>query len=139
MVKGFSGGELQRLGIAQALVSDPKLLILDEPAASLDPIGRNDVLGILEKLRGQITVFYSTHILSDVQRVSDTVGVMHRGKLIAQAPIDELLGKTGEEYLIRFSKDADIIRAALAQQDWIKDIVELSVNEPYNVVSQGIR
>jgi ABC-2 type transport system ATP-binding protein len=72
-VKSFSGCERQRLGIAQAQVNYPDLLILDEPAAALDPIGRHDVLVIMEKLRKYATVFYSTHILDDVQQVSDTV------------------------------------------------------------------
>ena len=78
-VRGFSGGERQRLGIAQAQVNYPDLLILDEPAASLDPMGRHDVLEVMEKLRKYTTIFYSTHILEDVQRVSDTVAILNRG------------------------------------------------------------
>ena len=74
-IKGFSGGELQRLGIGQAQVNYPDLLILDEPAASLDPMGRRDVLGVMERLRKYTTIFYCTHILDDVQRVSDTVAI----------------------------------------------------------------
>jgi ABC-2 type transport system ATP-binding protein len=94
-VRGFSGGERQRLGIAQAQVNYPDLLILDEPAASLDPMGRHDVLEIMEKLRKHTTIFYSTHILDDVQRVSDTVAILNRGKLIAEAPISDLLAGDG--------------------------------------------
>ena len=74
-IKGFSGGERQRLGIAQAQVNYPDLLILDEPAASLDPQGRHDVLDVMERLRKYTTIFYSTHILEDVQRVSDSVAI----------------------------------------------------------------
>jgi len=77
-IKGFSGGERQRLGIAQAQVNYPDLLILDEPAASLDPIGRKDVLEVMERLRKHTTIFYSTHILDDVQRVSDTVVILNK-------------------------------------------------------------
>ena len=94
-VRGFSGGERQRLGIAQAQVNYPDLLILDEPAASLDPMGRHDVLAVMETLRKYTTIFYSTHILDDVQRVSDTVAILNRGRLIAEAPISELLAGDG--------------------------------------------
>jgi ABC-2 type transport system ATP-binding protein len=94
-VKGFSGGERQRLGLAQAQINDPELLILDEPAASLDPMGRRDVLTIMESLRERTTIFYSTHILSDVQRVSDAVAILKDGELLAQTPTEELLaGRT---------------------------------------------
>lgn len=78
-IKGFSGGEHQRLGIAQAQINYPDLLILDEPAASLDPQGRHDVLEVMERLRKHTTIFYSTHILADVQRVSDTVAILDHG------------------------------------------------------------
>jgi ABC-2 type transport system ATP-binding protein len=94
-VRGFSGGERQRLGIAQAQVNYPDLLILDEPAASLDPMGRHDVLAVMESLRQYTTIFYSTHILDDVQRVSDSVAILNRGRLIAEAPISELLAGDG--------------------------------------------
>jgi len=90
-VKGFSGGERQRLGLAQAQINDPDLLILDEPAAALDPIGRRDVLAVMERLRERTTIFYSTHILDDVQQVSDTVAILNRGALVAHGPIEHLL------------------------------------------------
>jgi len=67
------------------------VLFLDEPASALDPVGRKEVLELIERLRGQCTVFMSTHILADVERVCDTVGIIHRGKLIVQAPQAELL------------------------------------------------
>jgi ABC-2 type transport system ATP-binding protein len=94
-IRGFSGGERQRLGIAQAEVHRPDLLILDEPAASLDPMGRHEVLNLMEKLRQHSTVIYSTHILNDVQHVSDTVAILNKGVLLAQAPIGELLKGSG--------------------------------------------
>ena len=85
-VRSFSGGERQRLGIAQAYVNHPELLILDEPAASLDPAGRRDVLDLMNKIRGKTTIFYSTHILDDVQRVSDVVAIMNHGELVRRLP-----------------------------------------------------
>ena len=87
-IKGFSGGERQRLGIAQAQVNYPDLLILDEPAAQLDPLGRRDVLAVMERLRKYTTVFYSTHILDDVQRVSDTVAILNKGEMVSYGPIE---------------------------------------------------
>jgi ABC-2 type transport system ATP-binding protein len=90
-VGGFSGGMRQRLGIAQALVNQPSVLLLDEPVSSLDPAGRRELLRLIEHLRGQCTVLMSTHILADVGRVCDTVGIIDRGKLVTQSPQKELL------------------------------------------------
>jgi ABC-2 type transport system ATP-binding protein len=88
----YSGGMRQRLGIAQALVGRPAVILLDEPVSSLDPIGRKDVLELMEELRGETTVFYSTHILDDVQRVSDHVAILDHGRLVKAAPTHALLG-----------------------------------------------
>jgi ABC-2 type transport system ATP-binding protein len=87
----YSGGMRQRLGIAQTLIGRPQVLLLDEPASALDPIGRRDVLDLMEGLRGQATIFYSTHILDDVQRVSDHVAILDHGRLVRAAPTQELL------------------------------------------------
>lgn len=87
----YSGGMRQRLGIAQALVGDPAVVLLDEPAAALDPLGRHDVLALLLQLRGVKTVFYSTHILDDVQRVSDQVAILDHGRLVVSAPTADLM------------------------------------------------
>jgi ABC-2 type transport system ATP-binding protein len=107
-IKTFSGGERQRLGIAQAQVNYPDLLILDEPAASLDPLGRRDVLEVMSKLRKYATIFYSTHILDDVQRVSDTVVILNKGMLVAEGPIEELLaGSEGVIYIIHLKGQAE--------------------------------
>jgi len=122
-IKGFSGGERQRLGIAQAQIHHPDLLILDEPAANLDPMGRRDVLGIMEGLREHSTVFYSTHILDDVQRVSDTVAILNRGELLAQAPINELLaGAGGMVYTMMIKGDYEGARSIISRQDWVSSV-----------------
>jgi len=127
-VRGFSGGERQRLGIAQAQVNYPDLLILDEPAASLDPMGRHDVLEVMEKLRKYTTIFYSTHILEDVQRVSDTVAILNRGKLIAEAPISELLAGDGcsAMYDITLKSEAEAALASaqvrVTGQPWVQNL-----------------
>ncbi len=119
-IKTFSGGERQRLGIAQAQVNYPDLLILDEPAASLDPIGRRDVLEVMSKLRKYTTVFYSTHILDDVQRVSDTVVILNRGELVAQGPIEELLaGSEGVVYIIHLKGDTQAAYNQVKDLPWV--------------------
>jgi len=122
-IKGFSGGERQRLGIAQAQINYPDLLILDEPAAALDPMGRRDVLAVMERLRPHTTIFYSTHILEDVQRVSDSVAIMNHGQLVARAPIAELMADThGLTYTLTVKGDGLATRARLGQQPWISAV-----------------
>ena len=128
-IKGFSGGERQRLGIAQAQINYPDLIILDEPAASIDPMGRRDVLEVMERLRKHTTVFYSTHILDDVQRVSDTVVIIKHGQMVAHAPIGELLaGKDGIVYSLIVKGDGQSAKTRLAQQAWIKSVTTTSTN-----------
>jgi ABC-2 type transport system ATP-binding protein len=123
-IKTFSGGERQRLGIAQAQVNYPDLLILDEPAASLDPIGRRDVLEVMSRLRKYTTVFYSTHILDDVQRVSDTVVILNKGELVAQGPIEALLaGSEGVVYIVHLKGDIEHTRTQILSQPWVSQIM----------------
>ena len=122
-IKGFSGGERQRLGIAQAQVNYPDLLILDEPAAQLDPLGRRDVLSVMERLRKYTTIFYSTHILDDVQRVSDTVSILNHGELVAHGTIEELLaGSGGPVYTISLKGNITEAIKRMRAQDWVSEI-----------------
>jgi ABC-2 type transport system ATP-binding protein len=122
-IKGFSGGERQRLGIAQAQINYPDLLILDEPAAALDPMGRRDVLEVMERLQKYSTIFYSTHILDDVQRVSDAVAILNHGKLVALAPIEELLaGSQDTIYSLVIEGDAGLAQERVRSQAWVGDI-----------------
>ena len=128
-IKGFSGGERQRLGIAQAQVNYPDLLILDEPASSLDPQGRHDVLDVMERLRKHTTIFYSTHILSDVQRVSDSVAIMDHGRLISQAPIEELLNSNSQPiYDLGLKGDTETARQRISSLPWVVGIQTRPVN-----------
>jgi len=92
-IGGFSGGMRQRLGIAQALINDPPVLLLDEPTSSLDPAGRHAVLDMIAGLRGKVTVFLSSHIIVDVERICDTIGVIHKGRLLMVKGRDELLAE----------------------------------------------
>lgn len=124
-IKGFSGGERQRLGIAQAQVNYPDLLILDEPAASLDPQGRHDVLAVMERLRKYTTIFYSTHILDDVQKVSDRVAILNKGRLIAEAPITELLTGGTTAYTVSMRAKADVlelVKQRVLAEPWVTSI-----------------
>jgi ABC-2 type transport system ATP-binding protein len=128
-IKTFSGGERQRLGIAQSQINYPDLIILDEPAASLDPMGRHDVLEVMERLRKHTTIFYSTHILDDVQRVSDTVVIMNHGHLVAHAPIEELMaGKDGIVYSLTVKGDSQSAKTRLSQQPWVNSVLTASTN-----------
>lgn len=90
-IAGYSGGMRQRLGIAQAIVHDPAVLLLDEPVSSLDPAGRRDVLEVLTRLRGRSTVVVSTHILGDVERVCDRVAILDHGALVVESEKEALL------------------------------------------------
>lgn len=89
-IKGFSRGMKQRLGIAQALMPEPKLLICDEPTSALDPIGRKEILDILMSVKDQTTVMFSTHILSDVERICTDVAILNNGVVAMQGSVDEL-------------------------------------------------
>ena len=122
-IKGFSGGERQRLGIAQAEINYPDLLILDEPAASLDPQGRRDVLEVMSRIRKYATIFYCTHILDDVQKVSDQVAIVNQGELVTQAPIQELLAGTGDAiYSVTLKGDIQSAYTQITQQPWVSGI-----------------
>lgn len=94
---------MQRLGIAQALINRPTVLLLDEPVSSLDPIGRRDVLAVIERLGAEegigagTSVFMSTHILADVERVCDTVGVINHGRMVAVEEVSTLKERYGSE------------------------------------------
>jgi len=89
----YSGGMKQRLGIAQAMIHRPQLLVLDEPVSALDPIGRREVLDLLETLKQEVTILFSTHILSDADEVSDDVILLHQGKVIEAGSMTPLRKK----------------------------------------------
>jgi len=90
-IGGYSGGMRQRLGIAQALLHAPQILFLDEPVRSLDPEGRRDLLELIASLRGEATVVFSTHLLSDVERICDRIAILDRGRRVTDGPLGELL------------------------------------------------
>ncbi len=110
-IKGFSRGMKQRLGIAQALLNSPKLLICDEPTSALDPMGRKEVLDILSSVKEHTTVVFSTHVLSDVERICDRIAFLHEGKVALSGTLEEIRNvRNGESIEIEFftEQDADI-------------------------------
>ncbi len=122
-IGGYSRGMKQRLGVAQALINGPRLLLLDEPTSALDPIGRREVLDMIVALRGRTTVFFSTHILADVERVCDTVAIIDRGRVVEQAEIDDLRGRRGG--LSRLVVDVDDparLAQALTGRSWLRSL-----------------
>lgn len=107
-IGGFSRGMKQRLGIAQALLNEPKLLICDEPTSALDPIGRKEILDILLAVKGKTTVVFSTHILSDVERVCDRIAVLHSGKLVLHGTLSEIKESHRHNgFILEFSSDME--------------------------------
>lgn len=106
-IGSYSRGMKQRLGIAQALLNEPKLLICDEPTSALDPVGRKEILDILETVKGKTTVLFSTHILSDVERICDRVAVLHQGKIQLCGTLQELKTQHKAEIIIVEFKTAE--------------------------------
>jgi len=118
-VGGFSRGMKQRLGVAQALINAPRLLMLDEPTSALDPMGRKDVLDMIAALRGKTTVFFSTHILTDVERVCDTVAILDHGRVVRQASMAELKREGhAVRLLVEVEQGAEDLEALLATEPW---------------------
>jgi ABC-2 type transport system ATP-binding protein len=118
-IGGYSRGMKQRLGVAQALVNAPKLLMLDEPTSALDPMGRKEVLEMLASLRGRTTVFFSTHILADVERICDTVAILDHGKVVASGPMDEIKQRYGSQRIVlEVTGGDDELAAAIAERPW---------------------
>ena len=140
-VGGYSGGMRQRLGIGQALINQPRVLFLDEPVSSLDPEGRRDVLEIISRLRGIATVFMSTHILNDVERVCDRVAILNFGHLVVEGPIDQLLDSYAQpiyelEPEPQQPGSIERLAGALSGQPWAREVkttpdsVRVFVNDP---------
>ncbi len=124
-IGGYSRGMKQRLGIAQALLNDPKLLLCDEPTSALDPVGRKEILDILSVVKSQMTVVFSTHILSDVERICDRVAVLHDGELALCGGLEELKsGHKRDEMILELmnEEDAKKVQGMLRLTEGITDV-----------------
>ena len=129
-IGGYSRGMKQRLGIAQALINRPEVLFMDEPTSALDPIGRRDVLLLIERLSRETTIFMSTHILSDVERVCNTVGIIDRGRLVTQSTVEELRQRYAHSaFELEFEEDASPLLAGLDAIPWLEKWEMVTVNE----------
>lgn len=119
-IEAFSGGMKQRLGIAQALIGNPKILLLDEPVSALDPKGRSDVMELLNKLKGNQTILYSTHVLHDAEKLCDDVIMLHEGQMIRRSSLADLLDLTDTGELVVETKEASFFAEQLqtAQPNW---------------------
>lgn len=121
-VGGYSRGMRQRLGIAQALMNRPTVLFLDEPTSALDPIGRREVLDLILKLRESATIFLSTHILSDVERVCNMVGIVDKGNLVALSSVEALQQQYARSvFEMEFIEDPGPLMGSLKRVNWLKD------------------
>ncbi|WP_336662413.1 ABC transporter ATP-binding protein [Leucobacter sp. USHLN154] len=132
-VGGYSRGMRQRLGLAQAFINSPQLLVLDEPTSALDPMGRRAVLELITELKGKTTVFFSTHLLPDVERVCDDVAILSNGRVAAEGALRDVRARLGgsRSRLVVETDEPERLREALraatrvgAGSGWVLDVAE---------------
>jgi ABC-2 type transport system ATP-binding protein len=120
-IGGFSRGMRQRMGLAAALMHKPDVLMLDEPVSALDPSGRKEVLELIERLGGQCTILMSSHILADVERVCNVVGIIAKGRMIVQSPREALMDRYAQPIFEADGDDASAVKRwadVVKQQAW---------------------
>ena len=129
-IGGYSRGMRQRLGIAQALVNRPQVLFMDEPVSALDPIGRREVLNLILKLKEQATIFMSTHILSDVERVCDMVGIVNKGKLVTESSVAHLQSRYAPSvFEIETEEDVAALVPVVEKLPWVIKAEKVAINQ----------
>jgi len=146
-VRGFSRGMKQRLGIAQALINDPKIILLDEPVSALDPMGRKEVMDIIGSLAGKVTVFFSTHILADVERICDRVIIIKDGVSLLEDSIENIKSMSSERKIeIDFENDdVEQFKKLIQDLSWVVSLSNggkkllLSVNDLNKARSEIIK
>lgn len=128
-LKGYSKGMLQRIGLAQALVQDPRLVILDEPTAGVDPVGSREIRDLILELKSRgITVFLCSHLLEQVQEVCDKVGIINGGKMVREGHLDELISVQSRTEMVIENASPELL-------DQIRNLVE--VTHGVDLVSEG--
>ncbi|SER58189.1 ABC-2 type transport system ATP-binding protein [Gracilibacillus ureilyticus] len=121
-IASYSGGMRQRLGIAQAMIHQPQLLLLDEPVSALDPIGRREVLTLMEELKEQTTILFSTHILGDAEEICDDLLLLHKGKIVEKGAIEELRNKNqSAKFELKFSSNSLTYFERIKSMDIVQD------------------
>lgn len=118
-IGGYSGGMRQRLGLAQAMIHEPSILLLDEPVSALDPIGRREVMSLLQSMKGEITLLFSTHVLHEVEELCDDLVLMKEGSIVKQGEWAELRKKSeGTVITIEVERFSEM-------QDWLSSLSQL--------------
>lgn len=139
-IKTYSRGMKQRLGIAQALINQPKLLICDEPTSALDPAGRMEILSILKRITSETTVVFSTHVLTDVERICDKAGILHQGKIIRE--FDLRTKNFGDKGILIELKDEDykLLKDKMSvvhMENSTYRVSNQSLKETYNILHEN--
>lgn len=123
-IAGYSGGMKQRLGLAQALIHAPKLIILDEPVSALDPIGRREVLELMRTIKKEATILFSTHVLHDAEEISDDILIMRDGEIVIAGEMKQVI-RNGQQPVIYFEGEDSLMEWAkgLLLLDYVEDVI----------------
>ncbi|EAG6089737.1 ABC transporter ATP-binding protein [Listeria monocytogenes] len=127
-ISTYSGGMRQRLGIAQAILHRPELLVLDEPVSALDPIGRREMMLLLDKLKKEITILFSTHILKDAEEICDRIAIIKNGELVADKTVVQLMEEESSPVFdVEFNGNSEAWQTLLLQNKYVEKIEKVGM------------